>query len=771
MNFYSCDSYCFAGNITISIPVSEEYITNETDYSGEIQNQTTTDLLSYCGYQSNFSTYPEKKKLWMNLHYDGRTFFTLHAVFSVLDTGFITSQQPKKINSMIIHSQFLSKNKRILHSFFLQVMKIYKIEIKDLPAINNQYAIYDGPGLLSTRLKPHVFTCSSFQCLIKVLIYMSTIIQNITYVSKLLSIQPLGKFYIGEEKNISSCACIRNPCIFSLEAPKGYQINATVTKLRYTGSGTNSVECKYGGIVTLEKISEKYEENPPICENTSISTGSNTNWYSQNSTLIVVIYWYEYYSIIHVNILLSQTICTLVKVDFLMTTIYCDIIVQSYDGGKSCNLYLRNISRFANMNFVSRYDGILFSFPKNSCSVIKVFQDCYSHGLLSITYLQIQETPFIVSFFDIKFHLNLMLDNDVSQSELAISMKGIFKTYSKKHEENCNERVYFSGTNFFKEYQFHISPDTTRRVLIGKMIDVCSTEETRYFWISTKIKTPVSSMMVEINIKFKPQTNSWADITVHKKKLHHISETQYLSESLQCSDMSKNLEQVGDSVTHVLLLSSHLAMCESESLVCHIEIDTKVNKYYYISVILENEIQFSKRRLQKFISLHEPAKFVTFMILDQCTGPCSTLRAVWLHDNYQKYAASKLKGELCNVLSFDLCLNFSLINVNYILLGRQIQFYEITMSILWHNPTKQQKDNIQGISWKQASKLCKSIGGYLPVFTTRDELDELLALIKLSQYMPPLMTIYIGLHVYNYFNMVGNLLCIQKQDFLGNSDH
>ena len=162
------------------------------------------------------------------------------------------------------------------------------------------------------------------------------------------------------------------------------------------------MECKYGGIVTLEKISEKYEENPLYVKNASISTKPNTNWYSQNSTLIVVIYWYEYYSIIHVNILLSQTICTFVKVDFLMTTIYCDIIVQSYDGGKSCNLYLRNMSRFANINFVSRYDGILFSFPKNSCSVVKVFQGCYNHDLLYFTYVQIQETLIIVSFLDIK---------------------------------------------------------------------------------------------------------------------------------------------------------------------------------------------------------------------------------------------------------------------------------------------------------------------------------------------------------------------------------
>ena len=178
----------------------------------------------------------------------------------------------------------------------------------------------------------------------------------------------------------------------------------------------------------------------------------------------------------------------------------------------------------------------------------------------------------------------------------------------------------------------------------------------------------------------------------------------------------------------------------------------------------------AKENFKNLFSLHEPAKFVTFMILDQCTGSCSTLMAVWIHDNYQKYATlSDLKGEMCNVLSFDLCLNFSLINVNYILLGRQISFYEIGANILWHNPTKQQKENIEGISWKQASRFCKDIGGHLPVFTSRDELDELLALIKLSQYVPPLIKIYVDLHVYNHFNLVGNLLYIQKQVFLGNS--
>ena len=48
-------------------------------------------------------------------------------------------------------------------------------------------------------------------------------------------------------------------------------------------------------------------------------------------------------------------------------------------------------------------------------------------------------------------------------------------------------------------------------------------------------------------------------------------------------------------------------------------------------------------------------------------------------------------------------------------------------------------------SWKQASELCRNAGAYLPYFTNKEDLEELLALLKLSEDMPPIEALLIGL--------------------------
>ena len=48
-------------------------------------------------------------------------------------------------------------------------------------------------------------------------------------------------------------------------------------------------------------------------------------------------------------------------------------------------------------------------------------------------------------------------------------------------------------------------------------------------------------------------------------------------------------------------------------------------------------------------------------------------------------------------------------------------------------------------SWNDASQLCKKIGGYLPYFTSRQDLEDLFSLLMLSQDIPPIAYMYIGL--------------------------
>ena len=53
------------------------------------------------------------------------------------------------------------------------------------------------------------------------------------------------------------------------------------------------------------------------------------------------------------------------------------------------------------------------------------------------------------------------------------------------------------------------------------------------------------------------------------------------------------------------------------------------------------------------------------------------------------------------------------------------------------------------LTWEQASKHCRDMGGYLPYFTNRKQLEELLAFMKLSRHVRPVPLVFIGLR----FNM------------------
>ena len=49
------------------------------------------------------------------------------------------------------------------------------------------------------------------------------------------------------------------------------------------------------------------------------------------------------------------------------------------------------------------------------------------------------------------------------------------------------------------------------------------------------------------------------------------------------------------------------------------------------------------------------------------------------------------------------------------------------------------------VSWNEASDACQSIGGSLPIIRSREELDELIALVKLSSFFPPSDFIFVNL--------------------------
>ncbi len=59
------------------------------------------------------------------------------------------------------------------------------------------------------------------------------------------------------------------------------------------------------------------------------------------------------------------------------------------------------------------------------------------------------------------------------------------------------------------------------------------------------------------------------------------------------------------------------------------------------------------------------------------------------------------------------------------------------------------------MSWISMVKQCYHVGGHLPEFYSRTELEELLSLLKVRPDLPILEAIYIGLH-FNIFSGASN---------------
>ena len=57
-------------------------------------------------------------------------------------------------------------------------------------------------------------------------------------------------------------------------------------------------------------------------------------------------------------------------------------------------------------------------------------------------------------------------------------------------------------------------------------------------------------------------------------------------------------------------------------------------------------------------------------------------------------------------------------------------------------------NEVKMISWRNTSQICKNMNGFLPKFTFKKELDELIALLKLSHLIPPVHAMFIGLNLH-----------------------
>ena len=128
---------------------------------------------------------------------------------------------------------------------------------------------------------------------------------------------------------------------------------------------------------------------------------------------------------------------------------------------------------------------------------------------------------------------------------------------------------------------------------------------------------------------------------------------------------------------------------------------------------------------------------------------CPKLNVHWIPCQLSKYRDGShnrplkcLKLHQGTMTNTACCLKFSSIST------KQHYYVYITSQPTWIQdmPVKPNKDQtIKKLSWNDASSLCHFMGGFLPIIRSKSELNEFIALIRFSQYIPPQQEVFIGL--------------------------
>ena len=167
--------------------------------------------------------------------------------------------------------------------------------------------------------------------------------------------------------------CIKSPCVLIYKTDVSYQINATVTQMTIQGFRSHHVECTYGGLSGIEENKGIFKESHSVCENIDTTVNHGRSFYSSNSTLILILYWYQPYSDIRLNLEVSTTECKVTYINYQLIHGLCQQQHQLETFPEECSSYLKQKGLFygEKFAFTSLGNAIQFPLSLNNCWVFQ----------------------------------------------------------------------------------------------------------------------------------------------------------------------------------------------------------------------------------------------------------------------------------------------------------------------------------------------------------------------------------------------------------------
>ena len=496
--------------------------------------------------------------------------------------------------------------------------------------------------------------------------------------------------------------------------------------LLFLGVNVSSPEtsyCLYQGLYLGEKWNYRHATIDEICsEYKTSSETSMTSYYTRGKSLYIALYWYKNYSFITATVSLNVTKCKAVYLNICEYHHYCTGNFSSDD----FKAYMSNIARKTSLKF-GDCDGFLktltFEFKSRECVILVLFDEfdlletLDSYELFNTCNFTLSSTwgenkiPYIDGFLGDGNYLEVVGHKNCFSSKHPMC-NTIFKDRSGSE---------FHQKLFTKNFKQYLSED----------IDVVLVKIN-----SRQTKNLVNIMLIGLN---GTRERKQYGLTAHQPGLK-------MSDLMFCVALSTTWSLGLD---WILSIDKNITIgSQHRNTLCHFTLERKVDlilsaygKLYssFLEIKWRMSLDLLSLQQRQYISIRGEHKnfeincegfippemshiYVTSLLEKKSDGfKNEDLKFCHYHGNvHQKH--------------YMYCRQFSKNNVEYLIFGNVSNFY----------PHKYIDKKIY-YSWLNANTFCKRMGYELPYFMSRDELDDLIALLHGSGYIPLLEAIFVGL--------------------------
>ena len=699
----------------------------------------------FCGQHSKFMVFPQFPSIRITVAMVTSVFVYCSVIvsFQVMTADLVKTIKHQSVDTAFIGLKHWSvvkiHNESVMSVCFIVTKKI-EFLVLERPFFHLQmFVIHDGPGYLSPikTFNKNKLKTSSFQC---TMLWRQGVSSNtddkLWFLSQML--QTMTNIYAHNAANLSfsSNQLPVNPAIINIVPYQSFLVNVTVTSMRYVGQESHI--CKYGGFVGVEIIGSKHTEHDTLCTNFVSFAGKSI--YSSNSSLTIMFYWYQYYSAIFAAIILSETQCKPVRIQ---TCSYDSLCVQHLDCNLTkCAKYLEETTAGSSISLNWEQENwgserkAVFSLPDNSCFVLQPIKSARNFTMLQDTdlcILRIVPDKILLPHRQIHFTVHGFF----SPAVLPPFIRNLFEEHPQLIPYTTPlDMLCFTGiadTFCFYDNESAVQCQHNRKFVPEE----CSLIESSFFeqiivYAFVTSKTPTYKNTLQIAFGMFPQTNSWIEIIV-SRLIVTTDPHNHFSEVFELRD-SYDVQKVPDSVNAVAFLEISPSYLNG-SLLSSIFAES--------SLFLDGFLMWRNNMtivghvpVQKYISLTHQLKIMILDITNEEYFNVS-VSLMWIHDIFSKYSLMLQTNSQSPYLSNR--LKFVASSFNRSFTGSKKCY------LLFKNATVQSLKNQHLKSWSEASDLCREAGGNLPYFISRTDLEELIALLKLSTDLLPIESLYIGL--------------------------